>query len=102
MKVGENIKRMMELHGISQRELANRVGVTEAAMSRYVNDDRQPRAITLSRIAAELGTTTDALLGQKSPDEAGLDDAIELVARNAAQMSPEQKKRLLQLIAEGI
>lgn len=44
--IREGVKRT----GISQKELARRVGVTETSISRYVTGERIPRVITMARI----------------------------------------------------
>ncbi|WP_297004225.1 helix-turn-helix domain-containing protein [uncultured Corynebacterium sp.] len=54
--------------GLSQAELARRVGVTPAAMSRYLSGDREPRFVTLTAIAEELGVHVNELL--QTSDEA--------------------------------
>ena len=60
--IGNNIRaRLSEAH-MTQRELARRARVTEAAISRYVMGEREPRARTLARIAHALGCTCDELL----------------------------------------
>lgn len=45
------------------RDLAEAVGVSGAAISRYLNGERKPSGATLAKIAAELDTTVDHLQG---------------------------------------
>ena len=52
--------------GLTQRELANRVGVTEVSMSRYVNGARVPRGPIVVNIAKALGVSVDYLVGTSS------------------------------------
>lgn len=52
--------------GLTQRELANRVGVTEVSMSRYVNGARVPKGPIVVNIAKELGVSVDYLVGTSS------------------------------------
>ena len=52
--------------GLTQRELANRVGVTEVSMSRYVNGARVPKGPIVVNIAKALGVSVDYLLGISS------------------------------------
>lgn len=49
--------------GISQRELAQRSGLTESAMCHYIKGDRIPHADALVKIAKATGVRTDWLLG---------------------------------------
>lgn len=52
--------------GLTQRELANRVGVTEVSMSRYVNGARVPKEPIVVNIAKALGVSVDYLVGTSS------------------------------------
>lgn len=90
----ERISELMKSNGLSQKELAIKAGVTESAMSYYVNGDRTPRSDVLTRIAKALGTTTDYLLGNTS--EAALnstDDNLQYLQRNLGKLNTEQLKR---------
>lgn len=49
--------------GLTQRELANRVGVTEVSMSRYINGTRVPSGPIVVNIAKALGISVDYLVG---------------------------------------
>lgn len=55
---------LLENIDISQRELAKRVGVQEATISRYVNGERKPTSEILSKIADALNVSSDYLLGR--------------------------------------
>jgi transcriptional regulator with XRE-family HTH domain len=60
---------LLEKNNISQRELAAKVGVQEATISRYINGLRAPHSVIIAKIAEVLETTTDYLLGRSdSPD----------------------------------
>ena len=52
--------------GLTQRELAGRVGVTEVSMSRYVNGARVPKGPIVVNIAKALGVSVDYLVGTSS------------------------------------
>ena len=52
--------------GLTQRELANRVGVTEVSMSRYANGARVPKGPIVVNIAKALGVSVDYLVGTSS------------------------------------
>ena len=49
--------------GISQRELAQRSGLTESTICHYIKGDRIPHADALLKIAKATGVRTDWLLG---------------------------------------
>lgn len=91
-------KRLMRQQFITQKELAGMAGVTEAAMSRYLSGERQPKAETLSNMATALHTTSDELLG-KAEERSEIDKAVQLVARNADAIPDSLKRRLIRILA---
>lgn len=52
--------------GLTQRELASKVGVTEVSMSRYIKGERVPSGPIVVNIAKELGISVDYLVGTSS------------------------------------
>ncbi|WP_310540942.1 helix-turn-helix transcriptional regulator [Phenylobacterium sp.] len=54
-RVGLNIKRLRELQGISQEELADRAGVHRTYVSGVERAVRNPTITVLAKIAAGLG-----------------------------------------------
>ena len=67
--LGNRISKILKAKGMSQKSLAYAIGITEATMSRYVNDERTPNAEVIVKIAKLLHTTTDDLLGLKQTNE---------------------------------
>ena len=64
--IGERIESLMKEEKLSQKELAIMAGVTEATLSRYINNERQPKAEILANIATALNTTSDYLINGKT------------------------------------
>ena len=89
----ERISALMKAQHLTQKELALKVGVTESAMSYYIKGLRTPRSDVLTRIASELNTTTDYLLG--SSDEPKKNDNHELLylQRNLGKLDQERLKK---------
>lgn len=98
--LGNKISQLLKESNLSQRELAARIDSTEITVSRYVRDERQPKAEVLSKIATALNTTTDDLLGRnESKDEITEYLKIHrLIARNASKMTPEKKQELIKAL----
>lgn len=96
--LGSRIQRLLDQKGISRKEFSEMTSLTEAAISRYINNQREPKAITLSIMANALGVSVDTLLGTRCDDPAVLSGAVELVARNANDVSPEEKKKLIEAL----
>lgn len=87
---------LLSERNMTQLELATRVGVTRAAMSRYVSGEREPRFATLIRIAEELDVHVGELI---SPEAGSLDTTLRIVARGT--LSADEKARLRQALDGG-
>jgi transcriptional regulator with XRE-family HTH domain len=69
MVLGERVKGRMEELGLSQAELARRVGVAQPTISQLIHRSKKG-STHLHRIARELGTTPAYLMGDTDdPDE---------------------------------
>ncbi|GKX27822.1 transcriptional regulator [Vallitalea longa] len=64
--IGYRILNLRKKKKFTQKELAVKVHVTEATMSRYENNLREPKGEIINRIALALNTTTDYLLGRSN------------------------------------
>lgn len=65
--IGERIFDLMKKNGYNQRELASKIGATEAAMSRWIKNEREPRISVIEKLTIVLNTTADYLItGRKN------------------------------------
>lgn len=87
---------LLRQRGLSQRDLAGMVGLTPAAISRYVSGERKPKAIIVAKIAKSLGVRPEDLTG--TCEEREVDGAVQLIARNANRLSDEQRDQLIRAI----
>ncbi len=93
------LEELLDARKMTQKELAAKSGVTEAAMSHYVKGDRTPRSAVLSRIAMALNTTSDYLMEGIPQDYINeLGYAKRLIARNVDQMTNAEKKEILSIL----
>ncbi|MBQ7460518.1 MAG: helix-turn-helix transcriptional regulator [Oscillospiraceae bacterium] len=93
------LEEMLKSKHMTQKELAETAGVTEAAMSHYIKGDRTPRSSVLARIAMALDTTSEYLMEgvlHSYIDEIGY--AKRLIARNVTQMSNAEKREILSIL----
>ncbi|WP_145325583.1 helix-turn-helix domain-containing protein [Paenibacillus xylanexedens] len=66
--LGERMKYLRELMGLSQKELSRLTDLTVVQLSRYETNHRKPDPDALGRLVNVLGTTADYLIGlTKSP-----------------------------------
>ena len=61
IKFKKKIQGLRQQAGITQKELAKKIGVSELTYQRYECGDRVPDARTAIRIAQVLGTTVECL-----------------------------------------
>lgn len=96
----KRIKELREAKGLTGKDLANRVGVTPAAMSLYESGKREPSFGVLARIAEALHTTCDYLMENTDApapfDWAGADGEI---LTQITTLTPNEKERVLAFIA---
>ena len=64
-----NLRRRAEELGISNAEVARRVGLSERRYAHYVSGKREPDLATLVRIAEVLGTTPNWLLATETDEQ---------------------------------
>lgn len=60
---------LMEEKDLTQTELAAKVGITNVTISRYLSGERKPRIEIVTKLAEELNTTVDYLLGSERKSE---------------------------------
>lgn len=94
---GERIAKLLETEGYTQRELATMIGVTEAALSRYLKNEREPKMEIIANIATALNTTTDYLLTGKDDTES-FEETYRLVARGTSTMTEDEKLKLMKVL----
>ena len=96
-RMGERILRLMRENEYTQKELARMVGVTESAMSRYLNNEREPKAEIIANLATALNTTSDYLISGKESNE-DFAEIYRLVARSTSTMTDEEKLKLVRML----
>ena len=98
----QRLKEELVRNGMKQRDLADRVSVSEVSMSRYCSGTRTPRDPILVEIARVLNTTPEYLTGTEGlvhPDIAFAGARIS-VRTYGAQWTHEQKKELINAILD--
>lgn len=77
MTFHEILNQELQKQNISQRELANRTGLTEVSIGRYCNGQRSPNVNTIIKIANELHVNVDYLLSHESVESVTIQDVIQ-------------------------
>lgn len=99
MEFSERLREALRESGLTQKDLAEKAGITEAAVSHYLKGDRLPRAAVASRIANILGTSSDYLMSGTAGDkETEILEAKRLIARNVRNMTIEERMEIIQIL----
>lgn len=69
MGVGENIKRIRKEKKLTQKQLGERLGVSQAAIGQFENGKSSPRLETIKKIALALDVSEDKLLDRVYDDD---------------------------------
>lgn len=103
--ISERLHELIEKVGLSQKDIATNLGLSQQRFNYYVTGRREPDADTLSKIADYFDVTTDYLIGRKgkkkaSPSEDGLakllqEPLMDEIYRAALQLSPEARRIIL-------
>lgn len=96
MKFTDIIVELMKQEGLSQKELAEKINVTEASMSRYIKGERTPRIDVLVKLANVFNVSIEYLQGLKEVDD--FNEIKRIVARNSKKMTDEQKMELAKML----
>ena len=67
------LKSILDKHGVTQRQLAQQIGVTEVTVSRWANCIRTPDADNVREICKALNVSADFLLGLCDEEQNDID-----------------------------
>ena len=90
--VKDNIKKARLDAGLTQIEVAEKLGVAQAQYARWENGGRNPKDETVKKLAEIFGVTFDKLQGRND----GLDDIVDLLRK--VELTDEQKLEIYFLI----
>ena len=88
----DNIKKARLDAGLTQIEVAEKLGVAQAQYARWENGGRNPKDETVKKLAEIFGVTFDNLQGRND----GLDDIVDLLRK--VELTDEQKLEIYFLI----
>lgn len=94
---GERVQELLEKSGYTQRDFATMIGVSEATLSRYIKNEREPKMEIIANIATALNTTTDYLL-RGIVDKESFEETFRLVARGTSSMSDSEKMQIMKIL----
>ncbi len=93
----KHLKTYMRENRISQKQLADKLGISESAVSRYVAYQRVPKQDILIKIEKIIGISTFSI---SDKDITSTKNQIErLVKENIKHYSPQERLHLIHIIA---
>ncbi len=93
MKIGNRIKELRTIYGITQVQLAEKAGISRSVISQYESNLVEPTATVVAKLALALNTSTDYLLGLE-------DDFGVKVESDEGLSANTQEKELLSLFRQ--
>ena len=85
MKLAEKILELRKRHGLSQEALAELLGVSRQAISKWENGDATPEIFKIRLIAQTFGVTSDWLLSEE-----GFNEPIQEIEKNKLSQENNQ------------
>lgn len=95
---GNKLSTLLKERGMSQKELAEAACLTSASVSRYVNGEREPRALTVAALADVLGVKPSDTIG--TSDEQEMDTAVSFIVRNIDKLTEAQRAELIAALSK--
>ena len=105
--LGNTLERMLKEQNMSQKELAKKADVTEAAVSHYIKGDRIPRSTTLGLIAGALGVTAGFLLGAgvtsatAEKKKQTFEETKDMLKKHSGSFTQQQRLELIGILSQG-
>ena len=99
MPFAERLYHFRKLRGLTQKELAELIGITKTQVYRYEKNAAQPTLDVIKRLAIALTITTDELIfeeGERKPD-----DSLGLLLERISNLD-ESEKHVIKEMIEGI
>ena len=98
--IGQRLARLRKEKGLSQRELAKKIGLTQSIISAYELDTRTLSAKMIAQFAVFYGVSTDEIIGLKSNGKEKIQLNLRLMKRihKIERLSEYKQKLILRMI----
>ena len=95
--IGKQISEILSRHGQTQASLAAKLGISRAAVNKWVNGQIAPSPRNIARIASATGCTTDYLLPRIDDDDSQ-DGPKEIIKDALDRLSKQQLEAIAFII----
>lgn len=101
LETGKRIQELRKQHGWTQKELAERICVSDKAVSKWERGLNFPDMALLKPLAEVLGTSVTELLGLEA-EEQKVERVTEVAAEETARLQKEIRNRALICLTAGV
>ena len=103
LETGKRIQQLRKAHGWTQKELAERICVTDKSVSKWERGLNYPDMAMLEPLAKVLDTTVVELLGiENAPEEEKLEAVTAVAVEETERLRIEIRDRALTILINGI
>ena len=98
---GQRLKKLRIDSGLTQVELAKKLGAYQSKYRNWESDINEPDIPTINKLADIFGVTTDWLLGRDDktkPYPTELDKEIQMLREEMTQYGPDSVKRIRKML----
>lgn len=104
MKFGDVLRKLIETHGTTQKDLATMLTIAPSTLGNYIQNTREPDFETLKRFASYFSVSTDYLLGYQPDKQSHLTEremellqVFRALSDNEQEIYLEQGKSILKV-----
>ncbi len=99
MNIGTKIRELRRKRGVTQEELANRIGISSQAVSKWENNVALPDITLVPRLASYFGVSMDELFDFHLQE---IEDAVGAIATEAAKFRESDPDKGKAILEEGL
>jgi transcriptional regulator with XRE-family HTH domain len=105
-RLGAHLMALRVNAGLSQEELAGRVGVLQQTIAFWEQSDKPPRSEVLLKLADALGVTTEMLLSEEIPvaikKKGGPEGRLRKIFEEASSLPRRQQEKIMEFVSAYI
>jgi transcriptional regulator with XRE-family HTH domain len=106
-KLGSHLAELRTNAGLSQEELAQRIGVLQQTIAFWEQSDKPPRSEVLRKLADALGVSIETLLGEDTgpvtvKKKGGPDGKLKRVFEEASSLPRRQQEKIMEFVSAFI
>lgn len=101
MSFSDRLKKLRGERNVSQKEVAEFIGISDVMVSMYEQGKKQPSVDKLEKLATYYGVTSDYLLGTDSSVdelETVFPEGVKVLRRASKELTPEAKDQMIKLM----